>query len=40
MPFRGTLSVNKAKKLLGYKPVFTLEKAVPEYIKWYVDSKF
>ena len=40
MPFRGTLSVNKAKRLIGYKPIFSLEKAVPEYIKWYVDSKF
>ena len=40
MPYRGTLSVNKAKKLLGYKPKFNLEKAVPRYIDWYVNSKF
>ena len=40
IPYRGTLSVNKAKKLLNYKPVFNLEKAVPKYINWYVDSKF
>ncbi len=40
MPFRGTLSVNKAKSLLGYNPAHSLEKAVPKYIKWYVDSKF
>ncbi len=40
IPYRGTLSINKAKKLLNYKPVFNLEKAVPRYISWYVDSKF
>ena len=26
MPFRGTLSVKKAEKLLGYKPKFNLEE--------------
>ena len=40
MPFRGTLSVNKAKKLIGYKPKFNIEKGVPKLIKWYENSKF
>ena len=35
MPKRGTLSIAKAKKLLGYKPTWSLEKGYPEYIKWY-----
>ena len=40
MPFRGTLSVEKAKKLLGYKPNYNLEKGLPKLIKWYENSKF
>ena len=40
MPFRGTLSVQKAKKLIGYKPKFNLEKGIPNLIKWYENSKF
>jgi nucleoside-diphosphate-sugar epimerase len=40
VPFRGTLSVNKAKKLLGYKPTYNIEKGVPKLIKWYENSKF
>ena len=36
-PKRGTLSINKAKKLLGYNPTFAIEKAYPEYIKWYKE---
>jgi nucleoside-diphosphate-sugar epimerase len=35
MPERGTLSVEKAKKLLGYKPSFPLEKGFVRYIDWY-----
>lgn len=35
MPDRGTLSVEKARKLLGYDPQFPLEKGFVEYIKWY-----
>ena len=34
-PMRGTLSVEKAKRLLGYAPKFTLEKGLAEYIDWY-----
>ncbi len=40
VPFRGTLSVKKAKKLLGYEPKFNLEKGLPKLIKWYENSKF
>ena len=40
MPFRGTLSVNKAKKLIGYRPKFSIEKGVPKLIRWYANSKF
>ena len=40
MPFRGTLSVKKAEKLLGYKPKFNLERGLPKLIKWYENSKF
>ena len=40
VPFRGSLSVKKAKKLLGYEPKFNLEKGLPKLIKWYENSKF
>ncbi len=40
MPFRGTLSVKKAEKFLGYKPKFNLERGLPKLIKWYENSKF
>jgi nucleoside-diphosphate-sugar epimerase len=35
MPFRGTLSVEKARRLLDYQPRFPIEKGMPEYIRWY-----
>ncbi len=35
MPSRGTLSVEKAKRLLGYSPTFSLEKGYQSYIDWY-----
>lgn len=35
MPERGTLSVAKAKKLLGYDPSYPLEVGFDEYIQWY-----
>ena len=35
MPERGTLSVEKAKRLLGYAPAFPLEKGFVRYIEWY-----
>lgn len=35
MPDRGTLCVDKARKLIGYSPEFPLEKGFHDYIKWY-----
>ena len=35
MPERGTLSVEKAKRILGYKPDYPLEKGFVQYIEWY-----
>ena len=35
MPTRGTLSVEKAKKLIGYQPEYPLEVGFVEYINWY-----
>jgi len=37
MPDRGTLSVDKAKELVGYDPQFPLEKGFEIYINWYKD---
>ena len=37
MPERGTLSVEKARRLLGYEPQFPLEKGFVDYIAWYKD---
>ena len=34
MPDRGTLSVEKAKRLLGYTPEWPLEKGFVQYINW------
>ena len=34
-PDRGTLSVAKAKNLLGYEPKNSLDIGYPKYIKWY-----
>jgi len=35
MPERGTLSVEKARRLIGYLPEFPLEKGYRRYIEWY-----
>ena len=35
MPVRGTLSVEKAKRLLGYAPKNPIEVGFPKYIEWY-----
>jgi len=35
MPVRGTLSVEKAQRLIGYNPMCPLEKGLPVYIEWY-----
>lgn len=37
MPVRGTLSVDKARTLLGYQPAFPIEKGVEQYMAWYRD---
>ncbi|MFZ6024727.1 MAG: NAD-dependent epimerase/dehydratase family protein [Bacteroidota bacterium] len=37
MPDRGTLSVEKAKSLIGYNPTWSLDKGYPKYIEWYID---
>ena len=37
MPKRGTLSIEKAKSILNYVPEWSIDKAYPEYIKWYID---
>jgi nucleoside-diphosphate-sugar epimerase len=35
MPDRGTLSIEKAKKMIGYEPAYPLEKGFSQYINWY-----
>ena len=35
MPERGTLSVAKARELLGYSPACPIEEGIPRYIDWY-----
>jgi len=35
MPDRGTLSIEKAKRLLGYEPRYPLESGFVKYIRWY-----
>jgi nucleoside-diphosphate-sugar epimerase len=37
MPERGTLSVEKAKRLIGYAPAYPLEKGFVRYIRWYKE---
>ena len=37
MPYRGTLSVDKAKRLLGYSPRNPLEVGFEKYVGWYRD---
>lgn len=35
MPLRGTLCIDKARRLLGYEPKNPIEVAFPKYIEWY-----
>ena len=35
MPERGTLSIEKARRLLGYAPSIPIELGVPRYVDWY-----
>ena len=37
MPERGTLDVDKARRLIGYEPNWSLDKGYPRYIAWYKD---
>jgi nucleoside-diphosphate-sugar epimerase len=37
MPSRGTLSMDKAKRLLDFEPQYPVEKGFPKYIEWYKD---
>src|SRR5262249_44089460 len=37
MPERGTLSVEKARSLLGYEPAYPLERGFVDYVAWYKD---
>lgn len=37
MPDRGTLSVDKARDLIGYNPTWSLDQGYPKYIEWYMD---
>ena len=36
-PDRGTLSVDKAKEMIGYMPDWPLEKGFVRYINWYKE---
>jgi nucleoside-diphosphate-sugar epimerase len=38
-PERGTLCVDKAKRLLGYEPQFSIERGYRQYIQWYKSMK-
>jgi nucleoside-diphosphate-sugar epimerase len=35
MPERGTLSVEKARRLIGYEPAYPLERGFVDYVRWY-----
>jgi nucleoside-diphosphate-sugar epimerase len=39
MPDRGTLSVEKAKNLIGYEPQYPLERGFEQYVNWYRTLK-
>jgi nucleoside-diphosphate-sugar epimerase len=38
-PERGTLCVDKAKRMLGYEPRFPIERGYRQYIQWYKGIK-
>ncbi len=38
-PKRGTLSIEKARRLLGYHPVWPLERGIPQYLSYIRESK-
>jgi nucleoside-diphosphate-sugar epimerase len=35
MPFRGTLKIDKAKRLIGYESKWSIDRGIPAYIGWY-----
>lgn len=35
MPFRGTLNVDKARRLMGYEPAYPIELGFEKYVEWY-----
>jgi len=37
-PTRGTLSIDRARKYLGFEPQWPLEKGYKRYCQWYVDQ--
>jgi len=37
MPDRGTLSVEKARRLIGYNPQYPLERGMADYVGWYKE---
>jgi nucleoside-diphosphate-sugar epimerase len=37
MPFRGTLSVEKARRVIGYEPKYPVDVGFPKYIEWYLS---
>ncbi|MGE0392410.1 MAG: NAD-dependent epimerase/dehydratase family protein [Vicinamibacterales bacterium] len=39
MPMRGTLSIDKAVRLLGYAPQHPIDVGIPKYIQWYRDLR-
>ena len=38
MPYRGTLSIKKAQRILGYAPKNPIEVGLAKYIEWYLAS--
>jgi nucleoside-diphosphate-sugar epimerase len=36
-PYRGTLKIDRARRLLGYEPRTTLEEGLDRYVAWYRD---
>jgi len=37
MPVRGTLSIEKARRLLGYQPTHSIDEGFLRYIEWYLE---
>ena len=38
MPKRGTLSIQKAKKILNFEPEWDIKRGYSNYIRWYIDT--